>query len=1044
MPPPEKKRSHTRFAAGSVEATRIRLLGGFRVSVGPRVIEEAEWRSRKAAAVVKLLALSPGHRLHRGRITALLWPNLDSRAASNNLHRSLHAARRILGGERATSPRLRLDGELVSLCPDRPLRTDVEAFEEAAMSARRAREPGAYRAAIELYAGELLPEDRYEAWAEGFREELRNLCLALLVEMAELHEARGEHAPAIEALLRVVRGEPANEAAHVGLMRLYAASGRRREALGQYGKLESILAVELDARPDAETRRLHREIQAGRLPPARPAEQPPGDACSPRHNLPEARTSFVGREREMMEVRRLLSMSRLLTLTGPGGCGKTRLALEVARDLADAYPDGVWLVELAPMPEPDLVLQAVAGVLGAREHPERPLAETVCRRLKGKRTLLVLDNCEHLIEACAGIVDTLLSSCPGLRVLATSRESLGVSGEALWPVSPLSVPETELEDPRSCEAVRLFLDRARSRLPAFDLTPGNTRAVAEVCRRLDGIPLAIELAAARVAALAVEQVAERLSDSLNLLADGPRTADSRHRTLRATLDWSYDLLGDPERSLFERLPVFAGGWSLEAAEAVGTDTPAVPSLLASLVDKSLVVAEVEHGASRYRMLETVRQYAGEKLEEGGEAERVRQRHAGHYLALAERAEPEISGPRQVAWLERLETEHDNLRVALSWCLNDGEPPGRVEAGLRMAGALGRFWNAHGFAEGGEWLDKGLEGGGDVSSAVRAKALRESGRISLFRGQHKKAVERLEEGLELYRSLDDRDGVATTLANLGFIMVHAGHSERVATLREEAEALRREPLDRSSLAHLLTFLGLAALSEWDQDQATGPLEESLALSRELQDARGIVVSLTGLGMTALRQRDHERAAALFEENMGLLREQGDRVGIAYSLIGLAAVAASRRQPARAARLWGAAEALREAVGIPLSPFDRAHYEYERRISEARSTLDGEAWSAAWAEGRNTSPEQAIEYALGTGEPSPASPPEQPSVGETGGILSPREREVADLIARGFANRRIAAELSISERTVHNHVAKILRKLGFRSRTHIAAWVIEHPP
>ncbi len=1038
MPSSEKKR--LRPAAESVETMRVWLLGGFRASVGSRVVEDAEWRSRKAAAVVKLLALAPGHRLHREQITALLWPDLGSKAASNNLHRSLHAARRILGGERATSPRLRLDGDLVSLCPERPLRTDVEAFEEAAMSARRAREPGAYRAAIELYAGELLPENRYEAWAEGRREELRNLSLTVLSELADLHEARGEHAPAIEALMRVVREEPTNEAAHASLMRLYAASGRRREALGQYGKLESILAVELDARPDAETRRLYREIQAGRLPTARPAERPPGDSRPPRHNLPEARTSFVGREREMMGVRRLLSMSRLLTLTGSGGCGKTRLAIEAAGDLVDAYPDGVWFVELASLTEPDLALPAVAGVLGARGHPERPLVETVCRHLKGKRTLLVLDNCEHLIEACAELADAMLGSCPELRVLATSREPLGVSGETLWPVSPLSVPETEDEDPRRYEAVRLFLDRAKSRLPAFDLAPGNTRAVVEVCRRLDGIPLAIELAAARVAALAVEQVAERLSDSLALLTGGPRTADARHRTLRATLDWSYDLLDRSERRLFEQLSAFLGGWTLEAAEAVGVGASAAPGLLASLVDKSLVVAE--HGASRYRMLETVRQYAEELLEEGGEAERVRERHARYYLALAERAEPETSGPRQVAWLARLETEHDNLRAALSWCLSDGGSSGRVEAGLRMAGALGRFWSARGFAEGGEWLDKGLERGGDVSSAVRAKALRESGWISLFRGQHEKAVARLEEGLELYRTLGDRDGVATTLANLGFIMVHAGIRERVATLRAEAETIRRRPLDRSSLAHLLAFLGLAALSEWDQGQATGPLEESLALSRELQDARGIVLSITGLGMTALMQGDHERAAALFEEDMGLLREQGDRTGIAYALLGLAAVAASRRQPARAARLWGAAEALRETVGISLSPFDRAHYDYERRISEARSTLDGEAWSAAWAEGRSTSPERAIEYALGTGEPAPSPAPEQPSVGETGGALTPREREVADLIARGFANRRIAAELSISERTVHNHAAKILRKLGFRSRTQIAAWVIEH--
>ncbi|MGH3086871.1 MAG: ATP-binding protein, partial [Rubrobacteraceae bacterium] len=687
--------------------------------------------------------------------------------------------------------------------------------------------------------------------------------------------------------------------------------------------------------------------------------------------------------------------------TGSGGCGKTRHALEVARDLAEAYPDGRWLVELSSLSEPGLVLRTVAGVVGARERPDRPLVETVCRHLRGKRTLLVLDNCEHLVDACADVADGLLGACPDLRVLATSREPLGVSGEALWPVSPLSVPQSEREDPRSYEAVRLFLDRARSRLPAFDLTPANERVVAEVCRRLDGIPLAIELAAARTAALAVEQVAERLSASLGLLTGGSRAADSRHRTLRATLDWSHRLLDEPERGLFERLSVFAGGWTLEAAEAVGTDASAVPGLLASLVDKSLVVAETGGaGASRYRMLETVRQYAGELLEAGGEVERVRERHAGHYRAFAERAEPEISGSRQVAWLERLEAEHGNLRAALSWFLAGGY----VEENVRLAAALGRFWNAHGFAEGGEWLDRGLERGGDVSSAVRAKALRESGRIALFRGQHAKAVSRLEEGLELYRRLGDGDGIAATLANLGFVMAHAGQSERVAALREEAETIRRQPLDRHALAHLLTFLGLAALSEWDPDRAAGPLEESLALSRELQDARDIVVSLIGLGMTALGQSDHERAATLFEESLSLLREQGDRPGIAYALLGLAGVAAARGQPIRAARLWGAAEALREAVGIPLSPFDRAHYEYERRISDARSTLDTEAWSAAWAEGRAMTPEQAIEYALSKREerepPTLVAVPEQrPPADEPTGTLTRRERGVALCVARG---------------------------------------------
>src|SRR5215217_5226372 len=424
---------------GRPETLRVWLLGGFRVSVGTRTVEEDAWRLRKASALVKLLALAPGHHLHRERAMDLLWPDHGRHAAANSLSQVLHAARRSLGPDnaQAASSYVASQGEQLVLCPGGDLWLDVEAFEEAAASARRSREPAAHRAALNLYAGELLPRDPYEEWAEVPREGLGQSFLALLIELTSLHEERGEYAPGIEALRRVIVEEPTREEAHIGLMRLYALSGRHGEALAQYERFEKIFSRELAAEPGVAGRRLYEEIASGRFPPVNPPVNPTptadsaprGDASAGRdNNLPAQRTSFVGQEREMVEVMRALSMTRLLTLTGPGGSGKTRLALEVARELVGAYPDGVWLVQLAGLSEGELVPQKVAGVLGIRERPDQRISDTLALTLRGKNMLLILDNCEHQVGAAAHLVDVLLDSCPGLRVMATSRESLSVAG----------------------------------------------------------------------------------------------------------------------------------------------------------------------------------------------------------------------------------------------------------------------------------------------------------------------------------------------------------------------------------------------------------------------------------------------------------------------------------------------------------------------------------------------------------------------------------------------------------------------------------------
>ena len=1072
---------------------RVRLLGGFSVSVGTRVIRPEEWRSKKAASLVKLLALAPGHRMHREQAMDLLWPDSGQNAASNNLRQVLYGARRVLGPASGSPERyLSLKDEQLVLCPEGQLWVDVDAFEDATATARRSRGPSAYRAALELYAGELLPEDRYEEWAEGSRAELRQLYLRLLIELAELYEGRGEYALAIEALGKATAEGPTLEEAHASLMRLNALSGRPERALAQYERLRDALQKGMGTQPTEATRRLRDEIASGRLPsasPADPARVAPPDGA--KHNLPAPMSSFVGREREMVEIKRALSMTRLLTLTGVGGAGKTRLAQEVARDLVSSYLDGVWFVELAPLSEPGLVAQEVANVLGVQERPGEPLTDTLVEALAAKGMLLVLDNCEHIVEAAARLVDTLLASCPNLKVLATSREPLVLPGEVNRAVPPLSLPETTNgettpETLAGCEAVRLFVDRAHLRLPDFELTRENAGSVASVCRKLDGIPLAIELATARMGALAVEQVAQRLEISLDVLKGASRIAAPRQRTLRATLDWSHDLLSGAERALFRRLPAFAGGWTLEAAEAVcsgdGIEREEVLDVLGGLVDKSLVVAGATAGGTlRYGMLEPIRQYAREKLEKGRDGEQAQSKHAEFFLALAEEAEPERAGPQ---WVERLEAEHDNFREALSWVLEEREG----ETALRLVAALWRFWYLRGYlGEGIKWLERVLGEGDPAASPARVKALEGMGWLAQGQGEYQRAIAIYEEMLELSRGLGDKGNIATALNSLGTVAAHQGDNERARNLLQQnlkvIEELEAEGDPATSLKKYYVFnlLGYLAINE-EGDHARGATlwEESLALARDVGNDHLIGIGLTSLAHVALLQRDFGRVMARSEEaltlayelgstgveiapsnliNLGLaslgLGEHGRAKGsfqealmksqdmgrtpqVIETLEGMASLAGAMGKATRAAHLWGAAEAAREATGIDnFTPDELALH--EPHLALASSRLGDEAWQEALAEGRAMSLEEASEYALSEEADQPeATIAQEHSTGTPMGNLTPRELEVVRLVARGLTNRQVSTELSISERTAGNHVAKILKKLGLHSRTQLASW------
>ncbi len=637
-------------------------------------------------------------------------------------------------------------------------------------------------------------------------------------------------------------------------------------------------------RPERIAQLLHRDLPA-EFPPLRSLDSLP-------NNLPHQLTSFVGRDREMAEVRRMLETTRLLTLTGSGGCGKTRLAMQVAAELVDRFPDGVWLVELGALSDDAQVAQAVASAVGVREQPGRPLLATLTDDLQPRHLLLVLDNCEHVLAGSAHIAYSLLSASPHLRILATSREPLGITGEVAWRVPSLAVPDPvrlpPLERLSEFDAVRLFRDRAASVLPPFRLTPQNAPFVTQICHRLDGIPLAIELAAARVRALSVEQIAERMGDAFLLLTGGSRTSPLRQQTLRAAMDWSYRLLSGSEQALLCRLSVFAGGSTLEAAEVVCTGGSVAPGevldRLSGLVDKSLVVADDQGVERRFRMLETIRQYARDKLGETAEDVETRRRHRSWFLNLAEQVEPKLLASAE-PWLSRLEVEHDNIRAALDFSLQSGEG----EAGLRLAGALRRFWMVRGYwTEGRQRIEAALvqEAG---PAPLRSKALTAAASLAQSQGDYQRTEALAQESLAIQRAGHDHRGMADSLNVLGIARLERGDYPGARRLLEESLTSARRADERHLAASALINLANVAEHEGDYDRAAVLCQESLELFRAADDHRGSAFALNLLGVVASDQGDYDTARARFEEGLALRRTLGDRRGIAGSLSQLALVA-----------------------------------------------------------------------------------------------------------------------------------------------------------
>lgn len=647
------------------------------------------------------------------------------------------------------------------------------------------------------------------------------------------------------------------------------------------------------------------------------------------NNLPSQRTSFIGREREIADIARALTSARLLTLKGPGGAGKTRLSIELANHSLEDYPDGVWFVALDALTDPSLVASTVATTLGLREKPGRTLPDILAEWLSSRKTLIVLDNCEHLIKACASLVNTLLRACDDLHFLATSRQSLNVRWERVWPVPSMSIPEDPgrlppLEALEHYEAIQLFVERARLKLPGFTVTPENGYFIAKLCHGLDGMPLALELAAARTSVLSVEQIVARLDERFRLFTGGSHNVSPRQKTLRAAIDWSYDDLPQAEQLLLCEMSVFAGGCSLEAVsgicapEASEYDTI---DLLANLIDKSLVVAEERGDEVRYRLLNTIRSYAWDKLEASGEVQSLCDRHLNWYVRLAEAARPELQGPNQKRWLERLETEHDNLRAALQWALSNSDfglqiseypdpipqstgswpnansgplavarNPQLVEAGLRLMRALWGFWWVHGhISEGRRWSQQALSISGSQSPDLLADALHGSGILASSQGDYVQAKTLLDRSLALHRQADNKAGVARALDALGVLATRQSNFRDAALLFMESLTLRRELGDKRGIDSSLNNLGHVATVQGDYVWARTLLEESLSISRELEDTSGIGVTLNNLGHVALNLGDYQAASALYQESLQIKRELGEKVGIASSLNSLGSVA-----------------------------------------------------------------------------------------------------------------------------------------------------------
>jgi predicted ATPase/DNA-binding SARP family transcriptional activator len=896
-----------------VRELEFRLLGPLEVLAGGNRVPIPGAKERSLLA---LLLLHAGRVVSADRLLEELWGEHLPDDPANALQSRVAKLRRALGQTGAHGLLAsRRPGYVLEVAPEQ---LDIHRFERLLAKAREAAgtidAANRFEEALALWRGPALADFAHEGFAQAEIGRLEELRLVAVEGRLDAELAAGHHAELVGQLEALVAAHPLRERFRAQLMAALYRSGRQADALAAYRAARTVLADELGIDPSPELQQLERAIltQDPSLAAPEPLAGPPG-------NLPARLTSFVGRRTELERVQQLLADQRLVTLTGPGGVGKTSLALAAAAQAAGRYRGGVWLVELAALGDPFLVPTAVAAALGLRDTlggpggqaPMPPLDRLVQFVQAGER-LLVLDNCEHLIQACAELAEALLGAAPTLRILATSRERLGVPGEALWPVAPLELPDQALPPGALAgyDVVRLFVERAVAVRPDFALDAATAPAVARICRRLDGLPLAVELAAARVRSLPVSEIADRLDDRFGLLTGGPRTAAPRQQTLQATLDWSYRLLGEPERRLFGRLAVFAGGWTLEAAEAVcagdGIAASQTVDLLGRLVDQSLVVAEPGETA-RYRMLESARDYARDRLVASGEADTVARRQLDYLVGLAERAGPQLRGAEQARWMARLEAEHDNLRAALDWALGH-----EVQTGLRLAGTLAWYWLFGHQQEGRRWLARALAAADDHPTLERARGLLAVALVDAFHPTTQ-SLAAARQSLEIFQALGHRREAALAEAIVALEHMRAGDFAHVRALLDEAEQTFAEVGDRWGEA--LTWLVRTSLHAHlgERSHALEAGQRSLAGFRAIGDRYGTSVMLWQLGTLLGRGGDHQAAAALFEEALGLARTMRLSYVVGSALAELASLAATLGDLERADALYVEALALARATG-----------------------------------------------------------------------------------------------------------------------------------
>jgi predicted ATPase/DNA-binding SARP family transcriptional activator len=989
----------------------ISLFGRFDARLDEQPLGGFEYN--KVRALLAYLAVESDRPQPRAGLCALLWPDLGESAARQNLSQALTRLRQALGDKQATPPFLLTTTETVQLNPLAPVDVDVLRF-TALMGEAEAHTHRDWhlctpcatrlRAAITLYQGDFLAQlyvsdsALFEEWALPLRQRLRLRMLSALERLARYAEWRGEYADAARYAQRHIALEPLRDDGHRELMRLLALDGQQTAATLQYEYLRRTLAAELDAEPEPATTALYEQIRAGGAPDAlRRLHAPPS-------NIPAPPTALIGREAEANTVcgqllgSRAGAPARLLTITGAPGIGKTRLALEVARRLRFDFADGVHVVELAPVVDAAEAPAAIATVLGVRERPRQTIVEALCEHLQSAHSLLVLDNFEHILDAAA-FVGELLARCPALSVLITSRTPLRVRAEYQYALQPLAVPaEHAMVDVAArAEAVQLFVHRARAVRPEFELHAENVAPVAAICRRLDGLPLAIELAAPRLKSLSVGEMLRQFESRLSGAGAGPRDVPARHRTLRGAIQWSYDRLSPDEQQVFAHMGVFLGGCTVDAVQAVVGDSPAALPALEALHDASLLHTQPSDNTTRFLLLETIGEFALEMLTRSGERDRAHRRHLDYFAQLADAAYTELLGPDQAQWSTRIAAEHDNLRAALRWALRHRQ----IEAALRIAAGIWRFWWQRGFVrEGLEWLEAALAHHQDAAPDVQTKALRAAGVLAMGLNEYARARGRLEQALEVAHQHGLTYDRAAALTNLGLVLREQGELEAASAYLEQSVALQRQMDDPRPVKFPLIVLAELYGRLGNITQAGALYEECLRLNRELGDAEGTANALYGMGWVANARGDARGARRWCDDAMELYttlhhqfglgwcyyllgdiaRDQGDdaeallqyrrclslwmeredMVSAALALDDIARVLYRLHDAARAVRLMGAARAIRDDTNVELAPNEQARL--EATLARCRVALGAMDYRRAWNEGQAMRPQQAAMLAL----------------------------------------------------------------------------------